>query len=59
MPKNYAFDKLYKIYDNKEKIMEKDMKVNKEWLEVYNKKKSIMCPENSLEKYFTDRKIAG
>ncbi|WP_242347388.1 DUF4241 domain-containing protein [Mucispirillum schaedleri] len=35
------------------------MKVNKEWLEVYNKKKSIMCPENSLEKYFTDKKIAG
>ena len=33
------------------------MKVNKEWLEEYNKKKSIMCPENSLEKYFTDKEI--
>ena len=35
------------------------MNVDKEWLEAYNKKKSIMCPENSLEKYFTDKEIAG
>ena len=35
------------------------MNVDKSWLEEYNKKKSIMCPENSLEKYFTDSEIAG
>ena len=35
------------------------MNVDKLWLEEYNKKKSIMCPENSLEKYFTDSEIAG
>lgn len=35
------------------------MNVDKSWLEEYNKKKSIMCPENSLEKYFTDSAIAG
>lgn len=35
------------------------MNVDKSWLEEYNKKKSIMCPENPLEKYFTDKEIAG
>lgn len=35
------------------------MNIDKSWLEEYNKKKSIMCPENSLEKYFTDSEIAG
>lgn len=35
------------------------MNVDKSWLEEYNKKKSMMCPENPLEKYFTDKEIAG
>lgn len=35
------------------------MNIDKSWLEEYNKKKSIMCPENPLEKYFTDKEIAG
>lgn len=39
--------------------MENIMSIDKAWLEEYNKKKSIMCPENSLEKYFTDKEIAG
>ncbi len=35
------------------------MSVDKNWLEEYNKKKSLLCPENPLEKYFTDKEIAG
>ena len=35
------------------------MNVDKSWLDEYNSKKSIMCPENPLEKYFTDKEIAG
>lgn len=35
------------------------MNVDKSWLDEYNSKKSIMCPESSLEKYFTDKEIAG
>ncbi len=35
------------------------MNIDKMWLEEYNKKKTIMCPESSLEKYFTDTDIAG
>ena len=31
------------------------MNVDKAWLAEYEKKKSIMCPENSLEKYFTEK----
>lgn len=35
------------------------MQVDKKWLEEYRKKISIMCPESSLEKYFTEKEIAG
>lgn len=35
------------------------MKVDKEWLKKYKEKIKIMCPESSLEKYFTDKEIAG
>lgn len=35
------------------------MSVSKEWLEKYKEKIKIMCPENNLEKYFTDKEIAG
>ena len=33
------------------------MDQKKEWLELYNEKKKIMCPESSLEKYFTEEYI--
>lgn len=35
------------------------MTPSKKWLEEYNKKIDIMRPESSLEKYFTDKEIAG
>ncbi len=35
------------------------MSVNESWLKEYNNKKNIICPESSLEKYFTDKNIAG
>lgn len=35
------------------------MEVSKEWLKKYKEKIKIMCPENNLEKYFTDKEIAG
>ena len=35
------------------------MSVDKNWLNEYNNKKGIMCPESSLEKYFTETEIAG
>ncbi len=33
--------------------------IDAKWLDEYDKKKNIMCPESSLEKYFTDDEIAG
>lgn len=34
------------------------MEPSKEWLALYNEKKKIMCPESSLEKYFTDEYVS-